>query len=258
MNNHLLLLFIWFNSILYSRSNTINKVCTYGDSTCGADQACVNGKCECDPSQRRYWTGFKFGCRVCPQAYRREPTRCYRFFQESKNHSQARANCRRDQADLYSWRDNSDENELLTASTSWNYVYQPTKHQFYTWSGGMVHHGQGSRAEYKITWIDPNGPTIRHPESKEPLTARYCNEMMIANYQGEPEPTRQIKNGEKENCVTIVFVPQQNSRGRICMADDYCSTRMSYICEFTEATLSGEFATLPTTVLTTRVPLLDF
>ena len=71
-------------------------------------------------------------------------TRCYRFYRESKNHSEARANCRKFQADLYSWRDNTDENELLTASTSWNYVYQPNKHQFYTWSGGIVHHGQGS------------------------------------------------------------------------------------------------------------------
>ncbi|CAF5124442.1 unnamed protein product, partial [Rotaria sp. Silwood1] len=45
---------------------------------------------------------------------------------------------------------------------------------------------------------------------------------------------------------TIVFLPQPNSRGHICMADDYCSTRMGYICELTEATLSGLFPTLPT------------
>ncbi|CAF1560556.1 unnamed protein product [Adineta ricciae] len=256
-HHHLLLSFIWFHTFRYSEPSTIGKACTSGDSTCDTDQTCVHGRCECDPYHRRYWTGDKFKCRVCPSDFHREPTRCYRFYQESRNHSEARANCRKFQADLYSWRDNTDENELLTASTSWNYVYQPNKHQFYTWNGGIVHHGQGSRAEYKITWVDPRGPTIRHPETKDPLTARYCNQMMVANYEGEPEPTRQTKDGEKENCATTVFIPEPNGRGHICMADDYCSTRMSYICEFTEATLSGEFATLPSPVITTRRPVVQ-
>jgi len=58
--------------------------------------------------------------------------------------------------------------------------------------------------------------------------------MMMTNYNGQPEPTRQIKNGETENCVSLVFLPQPNSRGHICMADDYCSTKMNYICEFSK------------------------
>lgn len=66
---------------------------------------------------------------------------------------------------------------------------------------------------------------------KDPYSDRFCNEMMIANYQGDPEPTRQTKNGETENCITYVYVPQPNSQGHICMADDYCSGSMSYICE---------------------------
>jgi hypothetical protein len=63
---------------------------------------------------------------------------------------------------------------------------------------------------------------------------RFCNEMMMANYQGDAEPTLLIKNGEKENCVSFVFLPEPNSRGQICMADDYCSTQMSYICELSK------------------------
>ena len=92
----------------------------------------------------------------------------------------------------------------------------------------------GTRAEYKITWFDPKGPTIPHPDTNDPLTERYCNEITKANYKGDPEPTRQPKNGENEDCVTVVFLPQPNSRGHICMADDYCSTKMSYICELSK------------------------
>ncbi|CAF1187329.1 unnamed protein product [Rotaria sp. Silwood1] len=244
---HLSLLFINFVTFSYSQINTINKACAIGGSSCGTGQACINGLCECDPVHRRFWTGEQYQCRVCPLDYIRTPTRCYKYFKASKNHSEARADCRNNHADLFSWRDNSDENELLKASAAhWNYNSLSVKNQFYSWSGGMIHHGQGSRAEYKITWFDPKAPTIPHPDTNDPLTERYCNEMAIANYHGDPEPTRQTKNGEKENCVTIVFLPQPNSRGHICMADDYCSTRMGYICELTEATLSGLFPTLPT------------
>jgi hypothetical protein len=58
--------------------------------------------------------------------------------------------------------------------------------------------------------------------------------MLIADYQGQSEPTRLTKNGERENCLSYVFVPQKDSRGHICIADDYCSTRMSYICEYSK------------------------
>lgn len=58
--------------------------------------------------------------------------------------------------------------------------------------------------------------------------------MTKENYEGDPEPTRLNKNGEKEYCVTLVFVPQPASKGIICMADDFCSTPMSYICELSK------------------------
>jgi hypothetical protein len=58
--------------------------------------------------------------------------------------------------------------------------------------------------------------------------------MMITSYVGDAEPTRQRKNGQTENCVTFVFLPRLNSRGQICMADDYCSIEMSYICELSK------------------------
>ena len=89
----------------------------------------------------------------------------------------------------------------------------------------------GTKADYEITWFDPKGPTMHHPDMNDPYTDRYCNGMMMTDYKGDPEPTRQTKNGETEDCVSFVFLPQQNSRGQICMADDYCSTEMSYICE---------------------------
>lgn len=73
-----------------------------------------------------------------------------------------------------------------------------------------------------------------HPELRGPYVDRYCHEFSIANYHGDPEPTRQRKNGETEDCVTFVFVPQKNARGSICIADDYCSTRMSYVCEMSK------------------------
>lgn len=90
----------------------------------------------------------------------------------------------------------------------------------------------GSKAEYKVTWFDPSGPTIRHPGFNDPNSDRYCNEVTTLNYKGDPEPTRRTKTGEIENCVSFVFLPRSNSRGLVCMADDYCSTKMSYICEF--------------------------
>jgi len=69
---HLSLLFIYFISLSYSQTNTIDKVCVLGSSTCGVGQTCVNGKCECDPGQRRFWTGDKYHCRVCPSDYIRQ------------------------------------------------------------------------------------------------------------------------------------------------------------------------------------------
>ncbi len=97
----------------------------------------------------------------------------------------------------------------------------------------------GSKADYQITWFDPKGPTMHHPDMNDPFSDRYCNGMMMSNYVGDPEPTLRVKNGETENCVSFVFLPQKNSRGQICMADDYCSTQMSYICELSKYQLIG-------------------
>lgn len=69
---HLLVLFLCFIDCSYSQSSTINKACGIGDSTCGTGQACVNGRCECDPNQRRFWAGEKYECRVCPPGYNRQ------------------------------------------------------------------------------------------------------------------------------------------------------------------------------------------
>lgn len=72
---------------------------------------------------------------------------------------------------------------------------------------------------------------MRHPSYPDQYTYRYCNLVDYYNYVGDEEPTRQPKNGETEDCVTFVFVPQNNNRGLICMADDYCSTQIGFICE---------------------------
>ena len=72
----------------------------------------------------------------------------------------------------------------------------------------------GTKAEYEITWFDMKAPKMRHPDFQDPYVDRYCNNMMLSNYQGNPEPTRQKKNGETENCVAFVFVPRLPSRGQ--------------------------------------------
>ena len=95
----------------------------------------------------------------------------------------------------------------------------------------------GTNVDYKISWVDPKGPIINHPAYPNGYTERYCNQMTTADYTGDPEPTRSVKNGETENCVTIVFLPHPSGRGKICMADDFCSQRMGYVCE-----LSTEFS----------------
>ncbi len=64
-------LFICFIPFSYSQTNTINKACGMGDSTCSAGQICVNSKCECDPNGRRFWAGDQSQCRVCPPSYNR-------------------------------------------------------------------------------------------------------------------------------------------------------------------------------------------
>lgn len=66
-----LLLFICFITRTYSQSSTINKACGVDNSVCGAGQVCVNGRCECDPNQRRFWAGENYQCRVCPPTYTR-------------------------------------------------------------------------------------------------------------------------------------------------------------------------------------------
>ena len=94
--------------------------------------------------------------------------------------------------------------------------------------------GIGTKAEYKISWFDPKAPTMLHPDFKDPYVGRYCDPRTMANYNGNPEPTRQKKNGELENCASFVFIPQFPSRGQVCMADDYCSTAMNFICELSK------------------------
>lgn len=159
--------------------------------------------------------------------------RCYKYYSTSKNQSAARADCRKDQADLYSWRDNTDENELITAL-----LIAQTKNQInvneqeYAWSSGIVHHG--SDIDYAVTWLDPKAPTLQHPNMKNTANIGFCNQMTVFGYDGYTEPTQIIRADETEDCISFVFVPQTNSRGQVCLADDYCSTEMNYICEFSK------------------------
>lgn len=77
---HLVILLISFIPSSYSQTNTINKACAIGGSTCGTGQACINGICECDPAYRRFWTGDKHQCRVCPLEYIRQGEQISIFF----------------------------------------------------------------------------------------------------------------------------------------------------------------------------------
>lgn len=66
---HIYLMFLSLIHFSNSQSNTINKACSAIGSTCGVGQACIGGVCECDPAYRRFWTGEKYQCRVCPPSY---------------------------------------------------------------------------------------------------------------------------------------------------------------------------------------------
>lgn len=75
-----------------------------------------------------------------------QATRCYKFYSTPKNHSAAREDCRRDQADLFSWRDNDDENELITAViTQANSKFPIIQQLTYAWSGGIIQQGRGKK-----------------------------------------------------------------------------------------------------------------
>ena len=69
-----------------------------------------------------------------------QANRCYKYYSTPKNHSAAREDCRKDQADLFSWRNNDDETELITASTENS---QAVKYQTYSWGGGIIYQGRG-------------------------------------------------------------------------------------------------------------------
>lgn len=160
--------------------------------------------------------------------------RCYKYYSTPKNQSSARADCRKDQADLYSWRDNTDENELLSALIITQTENQiNVNEQEYAWSGGIAHHG--SDIDYAVTWLDPKAPTLKHPYIKDTANIGFCNQLTVFGYDGYTEPTQIIKeNGIEEDCISFVFISQPNSRGQVCLADDYCSTEMNYICEFSK------------------------
>ena len=65
------LLIIFDHSIIIN-GNSIGKACGTGSSSCGLNQACVSGKCECDPKNKFFWTGPTLGCRICPASYHRD------------------------------------------------------------------------------------------------------------------------------------------------------------------------------------------
>lgn len=78
-----------------------------------------------------------------------QATRCYKFYSTPKNHSAAREDCRRDQADLFSWRDNDDENELITAVIAQSNNNPPIiQRQTYAWSGGIIQQGRGKQKSF--------------------------------------------------------------------------------------------------------------
>jgi hypothetical protein len=73
-----------------------------------------------------------------------QATRCYKFYSTPKNHSAAREDCRRDQADLFSWRNNDDEVELINAVTvQFSQLLSMVTEQIYAWSGGIIQQGRG-------------------------------------------------------------------------------------------------------------------
>ncbi|CAF1074528.1 unnamed protein product [Adineta ricciae] len=237
-----LLLLVQFS---HQAPNTYGKSCN-SDSGCDAHQKCLNSICRCNDRERRFWTGE--ACAICAREYSLTVDRCYKYFNDLKTWSAARAHCRAQYADLFTWRDNHDEQFIRPVMYSWitssssvwssffSTIYGITlKNSYIAWSGAIV----TSLNPFTTKWMDPSGMKL------ELTSSEWCDPTRHAGYTLGKQPSRENKNGtngtESEECVTYNFGPRVTNL--LCLSDDYCSQKYPFICEMNDASMKLAVAT---------------
>ncbi|CAF2898545.1 unnamed protein product [Rotaria sp. Silwood2] len=228
------LLIFQFSAISATRYGAF---CT-SDSDCDRHQKCSNKLCLCNSDERRFWTGTT--CAICAREYTVTKDRCYKYFNELKTWEASRVHCRAQYADLFTWRDNHDEQFIRPVIQSWivtplfvhiwSMILKPKPNQPYlAWAGAKI----TSLKPHIIQWTDPDGMKI------DLTSTEWCDPTYHAGYLLQKEPTSGTREGlngtEREECVTYNFGPKDTSF--LCLSDDYCSQKYPFICEMNTASM---------------------
>ncbi|UJR31773.1 hypothetical protein I4U23_019251 [Adineta vaga] len=239
MFQNILFLLLFIIQFPHHAANSYGKSCN-SDSSCDAHQKCLSAICRCNQQERRFWTGET--CAICAKDYSFTFDRCYKYFNDLKTWSAARAYCRSRYADLFTWRDNHDEqfirpvmhHWIISNSVAWAHIWHAlygvsVGQHYVAWSGATV----TSLNPFTTKWTDPKGMKL------DLTSAQWCDPTKHAAYTLTKEPTRgnkKVANGtENEECVTYNFgTPSMNL---LCLADDYCSQKYPFICEMNDASM---------------------
>ncbi|CAF3451111.1 unnamed protein product [Rotaria sp. Silwood1] len=172
------------------------------DSDCDRHQKCSSKLCLCNPDERRFWTGTT--CAICAREYTVTRDRCYKYFNELKTWEASGVHCRAQYADLFTWRDNHDEQFIRPVILT-----------------------------HSIQWMDPDGMKI------DLTSTEWCDPTYHAGYSLQKEPTSGTREGpngtEREECITYNFRPKGTSF--LYLSDDYCSQKYPFIYEMNAATM---------------------
>ena len=237
-----------------------------GDSGCDQHQKCVSRSCRCNPEERRFWTGKPVewhphpevcrrfageACAICAKEYtvtgkciqririwsigsfRWPAERCYKSFQELKTWSAARDHCRAQYADLFTWRNNHDEQFIKPMVHQWatlsqfnflwaQIVQSTSKKQYLAWAGATItsvnrtvvswmlciNIADRSFAAHTTKWMDPDGLKLTLQSSQ------WCDPTSHAGYHELKEPSLGTKNVFWLNRLdrglrTLPFLPLQ-------------------------------------------------
>ncbi|CAF3459970.1 unnamed protein product [Rotaria sp. Silwood1] len=219
------------------RATSYGAFCN-SDSDCDRHQKCSSKLCLCNPDERRFWTGTT--CAICAREYTVTRDRCYKYFNELKTWEASRVHCRAQYADLFTWRDNHDEQFIRPVILSWistplfihisPMILKAKPNQLYlAWTSAKI----TSLKPHSIQWMDPDGMKI------DLTSTEWCDPTYHAGYSLQKEPasgTREGPNGtEREECITYNFRPKGTSF--LCLSDDYCSQKYPFICEMNAATM---------------------
>ncbi|CAF1567910.1 unnamed protein product [Rotaria sp. Silwood1] len=179
-------------------------------------------------------------CEFCQLQQSADQDRCYKYFNELKTWEASRIHCRAQYADLFTWRDNHDEQFIRPVILNWistplfihiwSTILKPKPNQPYlAWAGAKI----TSLKPHTIQWMDPDGLKL------DLTSTEWCDPTYHAGYSLQKEPTsgtRQGPNGtEREECVTYNFGSKGTSF--LCLSDDYCSQKYPFICEMNAASM---------------------